>query len=400
MRRSLVAIVVGLLAAAPALSQAPSGAPRTGPTPGTLGPTQYPPAYPPSGEPMPVYQPTYPYHHAPQGGPPSAVKGCPPVLSGKDPNAWDDRCLTGSGEGVFISLGGIFLERERLGNGVIVQRDPIGLGGPVVMTFNDLDPTYSGGLRYCLGYRFDTNAVELCGYYLFDNIARSEVTQVGELNLPFAAFPAPVGFEGSVGLWQQADRVRQSLLSRMFNTELNFRRGNGVGGELITGLRYLNLAEIYSVFTDDDSVALGVVSPLGQATYSVRSQNHILAPQVGLEIERLINQCVAFGFFGKAAFGVNFNEVTGRLERGDGLTAPLSTRSRAQFTHLYEGGVFFDYLPFERVRFRAGYQLLYIANVPEAHANVNFNLTSSLIGDNPSGDIFYHGPMFELSLAF
>ena len=395
MRRSLVAMVIGLLAAANASAQGPNGALPVGPMPGGVG--QQPTGY---GEPMPMYQPNYPrYTTMPNAMPQPAAANCgPPVLSGKDPNAFDDRCITGSGEGWTIGIGGIFLQRERLGGGVLVTQDPLGgLAGPPVMTFNDIDPDYYGGLRYSVGYRFETSAVELCGYYIFENSSSASVTNIGSLNLPFAAFAVPAGF---AGIWTQADRVEQTITTRMLNTELNFRRGNGVGGELITGLRYLNLAEIYSVFTDDDSLIAGAPVPAGQATYSVRSQNHILAPQLGFEIERLVNEWAALGFFAKGAWGVNFNEVTGRLERGDGLVAPVSTRNRAQFSHFYEAGAFLNFLPWERVRFRAGYQLLWLANVPEAAANVNFNLATTLIGDNSAGDIFYHGALFELNVAF
>ena len=109
-------------------------------------------------------------------------------------------------EGVFLSLGSMALQRNRLGGSGVAYQMPAGFGpgsdfptqaNPQVLGNNDINPIYNWGFRGALGYFFADQSVELVGWKVWGgNSSKADASQ-GSLYLPFAAYPQPLGIYGS-----------------------------------------------------------------------------------------------------------------------------------------------------------------------------------------------------------
>jgi len=317
----------------------------------------------------------------------------------------------------YASLGGIGLKRQGLGGGIVAFKDP-GNGTdtgirPIAnrdlnnsaLSFNDLSTPYNWGVSASVGYACDDWAVELSGFYISQQAKSLTVTSIGRLDLGF--INPPVGFEGDNGLWLQADRVRLTDSISMVNAEVNFRYANRAIGtiEPLIGLRYLNVHELLTIFTGDDDLTVqdinGNPNPLTQAAYRVSANSHIIAPQLGAELEYPI-PCTRIALVGhvKGAWGANFYTQNILLTRGDGLVGVNASTSHTQFSHIYDMGFGLDFYFLERFRVRALYNLLWLVNVPEAKSQIDFDLMNPNHTRADHGSIFFHGPMIEMQFLF
>src|SRR5262249_48312815 len=161
---------------------------------------------------------------------------------------------------------------------------------------------------------------------------------------------------------------------------------------------YVDLNEKLSIFTDDE-VLSGPVDRLRQADYWVRAHNHIIAPQLGCEWSHGLTSWLALSCNAKGAWGVNLVDVTAELQRGDGLIGRRGVRSDTIFSHMYELNFYADLCVCANMRFRAGYNLMWLVNVDEAVGQINYNLADPrALSHNDNGSVLYHGPVFELQV--
>ena len=319
---------------------------------------------------------------------------------------------------VYFHLGPMFLQRQRLGRTIvatidILDRNTLDEVAPGNNFFqepyadtNQLNPNPTYGGTFTFGIIGRRSSVELTGFYLPQHTTRRDYLMVGELNLPIPF--VPVGFAGNNGLFTDADLVQMTIQSEMHNLELNARHFNPavLGCEPIIGLRFLHYNERFGLFVSDDLLSFvnpltGRSSPLTDATLSIRAQNVILAPQLGIEGELKLLKGLSIGMTAKIAAGVNFAKTRTTLTRGDGLPGlPFHGRHRIQFSQISELNVFVDAYVTERFRFRGGYRALFLTNVLEAVDQLDFNLTNPLGRQDNSGDIFFHGPHIEMQFLF
>jgi hypothetical protein len=271
---------------------------------------------------------------------------------------------------------------------------------PQALNFNNLEPNMNHGVTATWGYRDGAFAVELTGFYLAENESFSVVSAPGRLDLPFSAFPSPLGFQGDNFLWLQADQVRLGLQTQLANGELNFRCSTHPGCDFIIGLRYMDVYELLTIQTDDDSLVLGQRDPTSIANYSIRAHSRILGPQLGFEYDWPVLPRVTIDFLAKGAWGANFIEVDVALQRGDGFFGPSDGRSSTVFGQVYELGLFGTFMFTDNCRIRAGYSTLWVVGVPEATDQTNFDPGNPNARRSNTGSIFYHGPLVELQLAF
>jgi hypothetical protein len=369
---------------------------------------------------MPMHQPMFAHEPVPLQGPQFCPApqgpGVPPsafsLPNDGSPNAFSEDDRTNREQhGCFFYAGGMALMRERLGKAPLAYRSTGGVPGidtgtvgitraPRLLDFNDVRPDFAYGVRATAGYREGNCAFELSGFYVPQREFFRVVAAPGSLDLPFGAFNAPLGFQGDNGLWLQSDLVRLSVETTMASGEGNFRFGPGPGFEWILGVRYLDLAERLTVFTDDDGILAQPANPALMASYSVRAHNRILGGQFGFEFAHPLVSRVALSGSVKGAWGVNFLDVNHLLQRGDGFVGFNNERRETLFSHLYEAGLFADVLLTDQLRIRGGYQVLWLVNVPETRSQVDFNLANPMGHRDNAGSIFYHGPMFELQFAF
>jgi hypothetical protein len=221
----------------------------------------------------------------------------------------------------------------------------------------------------------------------------------GRLNVPF--FNAPPGFEGNHGLWREADRVQVDFRTSLGSVEAVWRSWllPGSGLQMLLGPRYLDQQERLTIFTQDDLFTAGPRPDL-EASYRVRTHNHILAAQLGGEWDYRLTPWLGLSAAARGAWGANFLDADVSLVRGDGLVGLAGHRSRTTFGHLYEAGLFADIYLWERFRLHAGYNLLWLPRLTRAMDQLDYNLAHPSGHADDGGSAFYHGPVMEVLLAF
>lgn len=321
----------------------------------------------------------------------------------------------------YFHIGTIGLQRQRPGHQVTAFTDAantdmgLDLGDVTApqnvvpaQNLNSLNPNMNFGVKATIGYLFEEQgcAVELTGFYIPQNTKSIDVTNPGQLNSYFVN--PPLGFEGDNGMWLQADRIRTALATSISGAELNFRTFNKAFGgciEPIFGLRYINLHENFGLFTDDDGLSFlqanGAPDPTRQATFATRVNTNIVAPQIGLELYKTFCKNIfGVGLYAKAAPGVSFNNIAVTLTRGDGVVGLAGTRNRTNFSQIYETGAYFDVYILERMRVRAGYTALWLADIPLATDQLGFDLSQPAGNQKNVGNVFFHGPSLEFQFLF
>jgi hypothetical protein len=320
----------------------------------------------------------------------------------------------------YFSAGAIGLRRaSRVSNNPLAFRDPLGIDTGLPIPFpsppdiviarpGDVNPHMAFGPKATFGWLFNDEAIEITGFWIPGEGAVRDFTLPGQINVPF--FNPPLGFEGNNGLWLQADRLRTTFHSGFWNAEVNYRRWNlAVNGiELILGVRYLNLREDLTIFTDDEGVVrpdiFGRPDPRRQATYRVNSINQVVAPQFGGEYS-FPAFCTPVGTFSlgasaKVALGVNFVDRDYSLKRGDGFPGYRLHRKNIAFGQIYDASAFVEWHILEKFRVRAGYNVLWVGTVSWPDRQLNFDLSAQGQTPRDSSMSFYHGPTVELEFLF
>jgi hypothetical protein len=270
-----------------------------------------------------------------------------------------------------------------------------------VETTGDISPDLTFGPRFTLGYYGDNQAIEGTGFYVGQQNKTIDTTNNGRLFLFF--HNAPAGFTGDNGtsLFRQADRVSTTLTSNVGNFEINYRTFDrmGSGVEVLFGLRYLDIEEKLSIFTDDTGLS-GNNAVNGQATDYVRSHNHILAPQLGVDFNKGLTRWLTIGATVKGAWGPNVVEEDTVLKNGTGSIQQPGHQGFTIFSQVYEASAYLEFWAWERCRIKGGYTALWAVDVSEVTGVVDFNLSNPRGRRSNDSSIFYHGPVIELELLF
>jgi len=316
-------------------------------------------------------------------------------------------------EAWYFHVGALALRRQGLGSDfTIAVRDPQNLdtgnpppaGAPVLQSLSQLDPHFNSGTTATLGFLWGEHAVELTGYYLFQGNRSRSVVDPGQIDSFFVN--TPLGFEGDNGMFLQADRLTSAFSSTLWNVEANYRYTSPAlqEAELIVGARYFDLDERISSTFDDDGIAFplvnGLPDPTRVATYSVRTHNRFMAPQLGFEWDHPLLCWLSLGLGAKGAWGADNVELERQLVRGDGFQGFNGSHSTWQFSHLYEINSFVDIRLLERAKLRLGYNAMWFLHMANVGDQYDFNLqnTTRLLKDN--GNVFFHGPLAQLEFLF
>jgi hypothetical protein len=320
-------------------------------------------------------------------------------------------------------------------------------GSPVFADYNSVDPFYQYGFEGHLEYRYGRDAVEFAGFYIpevgparltaqsvnvspaptvtvtaitkvtppagffgstvvtdnatLENEVAAARTPAGanRLDLPF--FNPPAGFGGANGtnLWLQANRVAVLYRNSLANAEANYRYYAGDQVQVLCGIRFLDQRETAGILTDDNG-PMPVSNLANIASYETRTDNRLLLGQVGAQFDLPVCPWLCLGGFVKGGWGADDLRADVTLTRGDGLVGFSGHRSRVQFSQLYEGGLFFDFFLFERVKFHGGYNVLWLVDVAEAFDQVDYDLSHTLGSQKNHGTAFYHGPVLEFEFVF
>jgi hypothetical protein len=313
----------------------------------------------------------------------------------------------------YFNAGSVGLMRQKLGNQPIAVVDPVSLKNdirsagelPVAQSFSDIGQDFNFGPKATIGYLWGGNqAIEVTGFWIPETHTTANNVMPGQLDQFFTN--PPLGFEGDNGMFIHDDRVFTQFNSSMWNAEVNYRYTNPavLEVELIAGLRYLDVYESILSYTGDDDLtapqANGTPDPIRQAFYQVRTENRIVAPQIGFEACHSFTQWLTLGMTAKAAVGADFEDIHTTLTRGDGLVGFDNQRQKVVGgAQIYDLGAYIDFNPLEKMHIRLGYNALFLVNVAPAINEFNYNLAAPGTG-NDHGSIFYHGPSAELQILF
>jgi hypothetical protein len=360
-------------------------------------------------------------------GPAGACPGCASgggqdlALPANLPNAWD--CNAGkNAPAVYFSVGYMGLERQRPGHveaavtdfasGGVDTGNPPPANAPEALTYHDIRQVLTEGVRTTVGLHWGNQAIEASGFYLGESDSAKLLASHGlfdtffNVNGALSSQVFPLGFEGDNGMWLQDDVLRLSLQTSLGSAEVNYRVWFGAESDFSAsiGVRYFDIYERFAFYTGDDDVTVRDVfnrpDPTLEATYSVTTQNRLLAPQLGFEWNRPLGCWLAFTMDFKGAWGANFLDVDTLLKRGDGYVGFAGHRSQTLFSQLYELGFFLSVRLMDNARIKAGYDMLWAVDVAEATGQVDYNLANPAGHTDNHGSIFYGGPVLELQLVF
>jgi hypothetical protein len=322
--------------------------------------------------------------------------------------------------GVYVNIGPMALERNKLGAGDIAvinarsQGEPLGpiIPNPFVppppgtasaLNFNSVQPAMSLGVRGTIGAVWGGQGIEFTSFYIWENDVTAFASAPGQLDTLF--FNPPLTFLGD-GLWRRADQVNMTYGSSLWSNELNYRRWNtGFGGlELIAGVRYIRQNDILDIMTEGFALvrnSLGLPTPgRDMATYGVLCHNNLFTPQLGLEYNLPLARWLSFAMMGKVGLGANYITTDVSLTRGDGLRAFDTQRTAWNFGQVYELGAFSDFHILERLRLRLGFTSTWLVGVAASNDQVDFNLQGSTarqqLGTNGLNQILQSGNLNQL----
>jgi hypothetical protein len=339
---------------------------------------------------------------------------CPPVKGVEvpnGPNAFKD-ANCGSICGCYFDVGGMALQRERLGHQPIAVQDPSNIDSgnpppphaPLLLDLNQIPMDYQGGVEATLGYRWDCGSVEFHGFYLFRDTTTSSYSNPGRLDSFF--YNPPLGFEGDNGMWLQADVMRNEFRSEVGSAEVmgNWWSDTAAVCELSGGVRFLDLTERLTQYTGDDDLTVrdinGNPDPTREATCLIRTQNRIVGPQLGFQVTGQIFPWLNALIGGKACVGANFLDEAVRLQRGDKFIGFSDERNKVICSQVYEVGAYLDWCFCEGLHLRTGWMGLFLVNVATAEDQFDFNLADTLGRQKYDGSSFYQGPVIELQFYF
>jgi hypothetical protein len=377
--------------------------------------------YLPIGQNKPAMMPEpIPCFASPQGMMPpqaAAAPDSPNSLPGDASNAWSDEycpsCAT------YFDLGYLAMAREKLHRRPVAILDSSnvrnGIPDPVgqpVLDFHDIDPRFMQGVKATLGVHWDAYAFEVAGFHLAQDSSSKAVLNAGRVDTFFnvngvvgpGAFP--LGFEGENGLTIHDDAIKAHLKTALSSGEANFRWWPTYCGDMnwLVGVRYLDLYERAGIFIGNDVTTVDVngrPNPVLQADYNATAHNRILGGQLGWEWTKPVTCWLAWTALVKGAWGPNFLDRDTRLTRGDGFPGPAGRATETNFSQLYEAGFYLDFFLTDNIHLRAGYNLLWIADVTNASDVLDFNLANTSGGrHDPHGSEMYHGPQVEFQFLF
>jgi hypothetical protein len=374
----------------------------------------------------PIYQPQFcgdptqppPAQFCGEGGGPAPAAGGDMCCLPNDgsANAFVDQCGCRDGYGFCVEVGGIGMQRQPVGNKVLGFLDPgvningtqtfanTGLlppaGTPAVLNTHDLSPDMQLGIRAGLVWREPEWGFEVCGFYVPNNTTSTTAAVPARIDLGFNFFPTPIGFTPGNGLWLQDDVATLRLTTRLWDGEANFRWCTAKNFDWILGVRFVDYRESLDLLTEQSVLRTGVIDPNTTADIAWNVQSRIVAAQIGFETEQQLTERIAFGAMGKGGAGANFTSFDHTLTRGDGFQGPGYHHTATQVSQVYEISAYLDFTITEQWRVRAGYQGLWLVDVPLATDQINFDLNNTGAPFNRNGSVFYHGPIVEVQFVF
>lgn len=279
-----------------------------------------------------------------------------------------------------IRAGAVILKRERPTPFVIFSNQG---NGATVLDAANYGFSTSGGLDISAIRQFNSpNALEV----RYFGVNSWNANQTG----PFAAgsrlnSDTPIFFNGF-------NTFASSYGSKLFSTEVNWRRQSFDYLTFLVGFRYLELNE---------DIRTRVTGAPGTALYNIDSDNRLYGCQIGADGRVWSNGRLSLDGLIKAGIYGNAARHRGVIEfpPGNPVFGPLDQQGAAT-AFVSEIGLTAVYQVTDHFAVRGGYQLLWIDGVALASDQVQPTNFATNSGINASGDPFYHGALVALEAAW
>ncbi len=248
---------------------------------------------------------------------------------------------------------------------------------------------YREGFRATIGWTNDClNGYEFVFTRPFEWNRLQTATSAGTLQSNFVAAANfnPADLTGFNDAFFHSHRYRSELYSGEFN-----RRWWGWDVFSVKlGLRYVNVDEEFEFLS---------TAAVNTAEFRVESDNHLIGPQLGVDMTRPIGRWTIQTKFVGAAF-ININDAHTTLRNGPTTWINNSVNDE-DFAWMLETGVYAVYHFTDRLSARVGYEGWFIDGLviaaEQTHNPIDVNMGLS---SGARGDILYHGASAGVELVW
>ena len=282
-----------------------------------------------------------------------------------------------------------------------------GVGGPIVLSTDDLDMEFADGFRATYSFLVGPSTGLELGYFgTHEWDSAAAVTGANDLFSAFSAFGTII-FGAVQGFPQTADAATAhsiSYESELHNAELNLRRrwvsaNCLLHGSYLAGLRYTRLNETFSHNT--------LVADGGFLDYDLSTQNDAIGFQLGTDLFVCVSPRFKAGLEVEAGvYGNNARSLANvrTLEVDDNPPFtptsghPINNEaiSETDVAFIGEANAIAIFRVTPRLTIRGGYTVMFLDGM--ALASENLNVDQSPFGNvnraatlSTDGELFYHG---------
>jgi hypothetical protein len=297
---------------------------------------------------------------------------------------------------LYAQVDGLVMDRTNGRSDRAIVLDGSQLPNEVLLTVEDLDFDFTGGVRALVGIPLDECKALEFGYFgLFDSNATAVVA--GDDNL---TIPGRLGRKSNDFL--SADIMRVGYDSNIHSAEINCVKccwcENDCCGyrslEWLAGFRYLRLDEEFDITSTDFDE--------GTSVYDIDTDNNLYGAQLGLRVRRQRSR-LGCELVGKA--GIFGNDASQRQFVTD-FPPPFLLRDprgdrESQVAFLGELGLSLTYQLTDRWTLRGGYNVMWLEGVATAPDQLDFSFRADSGTDlNTEGGLFLHGANAGLEVCW
>jgi hypothetical protein len=180
-------------------------------------------------------------------------------------------------------------------------------------------------------------------------------------------------------------------------TSCSRRHGCPVSGGLELGLRYLNIDEDFSVYSQFGPLP----APTGfqDFWYRTSADNHILGPEIGIQLRSCPWLCFDVLFCSRFAVAANFVDTTASLRDLSPRAAFNKSRDDVSAAQVFDNSIYLRMRPGHHIDVRAGYQLLWVNGYAGASDQFSRDLgrPGQFDADNA---VLFQGPAILIQINF
>ncbi len=327
----------------------------------------------------------------------------------------------------------ILLDRELIGDPDFdFPATSLGVMGPIIARFQDLDFDPEAGVRVTLGHRFSPRcSIEGSYFGVQDFNSAFVVTDpggrlFGVLNgfgtmqqpiFPSPPFPPTFGLGNNTTIqsgeyFSELNSFEVNLLYNVCELTLCTEAGGASCGrvalELLGGFRYFGLEEFFALRTRGNFIPPLIADPTATADYTIDAENDMYGVQIGGRLTFGLRDAVSIRLDGKVAFLANGAEQTTAASLTFGVPFPIAVtlpqkQSDIRSSILGQLGVVLQYDLTSYLSLRGGYELLWLNDRVLAPLQLDPTVARNTAVApilNDDGTTMFYGATFGLEVRY